>query len=120
MKKLLSTLIVGATLAFSATASALDTSKMVGKWKWEGFVINVTKGGKHEISATVESGPKNIGMQMIQSNLTPKGDALVGSIKHPATGDIYKTKMMLKDANTWSMNGCTSSGVCAEGDFTRI
>jgi uncharacterized protein (DUF2147 family) len=120
MKKTLTLIALTATFALTTAASALDPSKMIGKWKWESYVINVTNGGSHKISAKVTSGPKNIGMEMIQSNLKPKGDSLVGSIKHPATGDIYKAKLTLINADTWSMNGCTSSGVCAEGKFTRV
>jgi len=33
---------------------------------------------------------------------------------------LYKAKMLLKDADNWSMDGCTAAGVCASGVFTRV
>ncbi len=93
---------------------------MVGKWKWTDYTVECKTGGANGMSCTVIDGPKNKGMEMIQSKLEEKGGVFVGDIKHPATGDIYKTKINLKDADNWALDGCTSTGVCATGTFTRI
>ena len=110
-------------LAFGwvSTVSAGDPmDAMVGKWSWEGFVINVVKGGDHGLSAKVVSGPKNVGLEMIQSKLETKGDHMVGKIAHPMTGETYNSKLKLTDADTWHMDGCTTANVCASGDFKRM
>jgi len=111
-----------ATVAFGflSSANAAGTADMVGKWKWTDFSIECKEGGANGMSCTVTDGPKNKGMEMIQSKLEAKGAEFVGKIKHPASGDIYNAKMSLKDANTWAMDGCTDAGVCAKGEFTRI
>lgn len=107
--------LFGATAAFAAGAA-----DMVGKWKWTDFTIDCKEGGANGMSCTVVDGPKNKGMEMIQSKLESKDGGFVGDVKHPASGDVYKAKMSMKDANTWSMDGCTAAGVCAKGDFTRV
>jgi len=113
MKKVLAAVL---GMAFMAVASA---NPMAGKWKWEGFVINVTEGGANGLSAKVESGPKNVGMEMIQSPMADKDGAMVGKVKHPMTGMVYNAKMTL-DGDTWKMDGCTDDGACASGNFTRV
>lgn len=125
----ISTAILSATL-FSATGLAAAhgamVSKMVGKWKWTDYVIEVKACDSNPsgapICATVVEGPKNKGMEMIRSKLMPKDGAFFGQVAHPATGDIYDTKMTLKDADTWSMTGCVvnNNKVCASGDFKRV
>lgn len=122
MKKFLAAAVIGlSTLAMTTLASAQDMSKMMGKWKWENFVIEVTAGGDHDVSAKVISGPKNVGMEMMQSKMTPlDGGAMGAQVKHPATGDTYNAKLTFKDANTWTMAGCTAANVCASGEFTRV
>ncbi len=109
-----------AVVGFAATASAAGTADMVGKWKWTDFTIECKEGGANGLSCLVVDGPKNKGMEMVQSKLEAKDGGFTGDIKHPATGDIYKSKMMLKDADTWSMDGCTAANVCAKGDFVRV
>ncbi len=105
---------------FVSLASAASMDDMIGKWKWKDFVIEVTKGGEYGISAKVVSGPKNVGMEMIQSKLEKKGDHFVGQIKHPMTGDIYYARMQLTDPDTWKLDGSTKSGVTASGEFKRV
>jgi len=102
-----------------STASA-GVEDMVGKWSWEGFVIEVNKCPETEVCAKVLSGPKNVGLQMIKSKLATKGDGYVGKIAHPQTGDTYNAKLRMADANTWHLDGCTNKNVCASGDFKRI
>jgi uncharacterized protein (DUF2147 family) len=109
-----------AVLGLATAASAAGVADMVGKWKWTDYTIECKAGGANGMSCTVTDGPKNKGMEMVQSPLAPQGDAFVGDIKHPATGDLYKAKMKLKDADNWSMDGCTAAGVCASGVFTRV
>ncbi|MFY9642243.1 MAG: hypothetical protein WCD20_17485 [Rhodomicrobium sp.] len=109
-----------AVLALAASANAAGMNDMVGKWKWTDYTIECKAGGANGMSCVVLDGPKNKGMEMVQSKLEAKDGAFVGDIKHPATGDLYKAKMLLKDADNWSMDGCTAAGVCASGVFTRI
>lgn len=101
-------------------AHAEGVADMVGTWKWTDFTVECKEGGDNGVSCTVIDGPKNKGMEMIQSKLEMKDGFYVGDIKHPASGDVYKTKMKLMNADTWSMDGCTSAGVCAQGNFTRV
>ncbi len=107
-------------IAASSAALAVDPSKMVGKWTWEGFVVEVTEGGEHGISAKVISGPKNVGMEMIQSKLEDKDGYIVGRIRHPANGNIYNTKLTNPDPDSWALEGCTDKGACAKGVFKRV
>lgn len=93
---------------------------MVGKWQWEGFTIVVSKCPSTEVCAKVVSGPKNVGLEMIKSKLAASGDAFVGKIAHPQTGDTYNAKISMADADTWHIDGCTEANVCASGDFKRI
>ncbi len=109
-----------AVLALAASAQAAGMAGMVGTWKWTDYTVECKAGGPNGMSCIVIDGPKNKGMEMVQSKLEPKDNAFVGDIKHPATGDIYKTKMVLKDADNWSMEGCTAANVCASGVFTRV
>ena len=93
---------------------------MVGKWSWKDFVINCAKGGDHGISCKVEKGPKNVGMEMIQSDLAMKDGAFVGKVKHPMTGEVYNAKMQADGPDKFKMDGCTAAGACASGVFTRV
>ena len=104
----------------SAPLLAAEVKDMAGKWKWTDFTVECKEGGANGMSCTVTDGPKNKGMEMIRSALTKAGDGFTGQIAHPATGDIYNTKLNMKDADTWSLDGCTAANVCAKGDFTRV
>ena len=107
-------------VAVPSAFAASSVTDMIGKWSWEGFVIEVNKCQETEVCAKVLSGPKNVGLQMIKSKLTLKGNSFVGKIAHPQTGDTYNAKMTMADANTWHLDGCTDKNVCASGDFKRI
>lgn len=109
-----------AVLGLAASANAATMADMVGKWKWTDYTVECKAGGDKGMSCTVIDGPKNKGMEMIQSKLEDKGGTYVGDIKHPATGDIYHTKIQLKDADNWALQGCTATNVCADGVFTRV
>ena len=121
MRKLLAS-AVGITVAamMATSAWALDVQKMLGKWKWQDFVVEVTKGGEHGLSAKVISGPKNVGMEMIQSKLEEKDGVVVGRIRHPGNGKVYNTKMSMPDDMSWKLDGCTDDGACATGIFTKV
>ncbi len=109
-----------AALGLAAAANAAGVADMAGKWKWTDFTIECKEGGPNGMSCIVADGPKNTGMEMVQSKLVAKDGAFVGDIKHPASGEIYKAKMQPKDADNWGMDGCTAGGVCASGVFTRV
>ncbi len=118
--------LLGASLALTRAAGAAQIKDMIGTWKWTDYTIEVkecpTNPSGAGLCATVTDGPKNKGMEMIRSKLEDKNGDFYGHIAHPATGDIYDTKMTFKDADTWSMAGCVvdNTAVCATGDFVRV
>lgn len=120
MQILRATAVAVGALSLVVAAKAAGTADMVGKWKWTDFTIECKEGGANGMSCVVLEGPKNKGMEMVQSKLEPKDGAFVGDIRHPVSGDIYKAKMQSKDADNWAMDGCTVAGVCASGVFTRM
>lgn len=93
---------------------------MIGEWKWADFTIRVGKCDKTEVCAKVMSGPKNVGLQMIQSKLTPSKGSFLGKVAHPQTGNTYNSKISMLSKNVWHIDGCTDANVCASGDFKRI
>lgn len=108
---------------FSMGNSAMAENKieaMIGEWKWEDFTIRVNKCDKTEVCAKVVSGPKNVGLQMIQSKLTPSEGSFLGKVAHPQTGNTYNSKISMLSKNVWHIDGCTAANVCASGDFKRI
>lgn len=114
--------LVAAMLAFGFTQQVLakpTLDDMVGTWKWEGFTIKVQKCESTGVCAEVTSGPKNVGLQMIQSKLAASDAGFVGKVAHPQTGDTYNSKISMVNDTTWHIDGCTTSNVCASGDFTR-
>ena len=117
MKKIIAAAL---TLAFAGSVSAAGMDDMVGKWSWEGFTVDVSKCDATGVCAKVTAGPKNVGMEMMKSKLEMKDGAYVGKVAHPQTGLVYNARMTLADKDTWSMNGCTDQGVCAEGNFKRV
>ena len=119
-------MIAVATFSIGGVVQAAELKDMVGKWKWTDYTVETkectTNPSGAGICATVVDGPKNKGMEMIRSKLEAKGADFTGQIANPATGDVYDTKLTMKDKDTWSMAGCVVSNkaVCATGDFTRI
>jgi uncharacterized protein (DUF2147 family) len=115
--------VLGLTLLASSTALAADKKDMIGKWKWTDYTVEVkectTNPAGAGLCAIVIAGPKNVGMEMIRSAIEKQGEEFVGRIAHPATGEIYATKMKYDGKERWSMDGCTDKGVCAKGDFVR-
>lgn len=107
-------------LVWAAGAGAGQYGAMVGQWQWQDFTVKVTESGKHGLSAEVVDGPRNVGMEMIRSELEKKGDAVfVGRIKHPSNGKVYNTKLSRQGEDAWELDGCTDSGACATGVFER-
>jgi uncharacterized protein (DUF2147 family) len=109
-----------ALLGAAAAANAASMTDMVGTWKWTDYTVQCKEGSANGMSCTVIDGPKNKGMEMVQSKLEPKDGGFFGDIQHPASGDIYKTKLTLKDPDSWALDGCTTGGVCASGVFSRV
>ena len=121
--------IIMAAAAFAAVAAtatpaaAIDVNKLAGTWKWTDFTVQAkpctTNPSGAGLCMTVIAGPKHIGMEMIRSKFQDKPDgSFFGKIAHPASGEIYNTKMTLK-GDVWHMDGCTDAGVCATGNFIR-
>lgn len=107
-------------LALGLTSPAMADPSMHGKWSWEGYTVECKEGGAHGLTCLVIDGPKNKGMEMIRSKLEKKGSDFVGQVAHPASAEIYNTKMALADADTWNLDGCTAANVCAKGSFKRV
>jgi uncharacterized protein (DUF2147 family) len=121
MKNIVKALLTISILTTGQAAIAeTKIESMVGTWKWADFTIRVDKCTKTEVCAKVVTGPKNVGLQMIQSKLQATGDSFVGKIAHPQTGDTYNSKISMLSANVWHIDGCTAANVCASGDFKRI
>lgn len=112
---------LGAAAAFAMIASpafAGSASELVGTWTWEDYTIEVKECAETTVCGTVTAGPKNVGMEMFQSKPVADGDGWKGKIAHPATGETYFSKYSVS-GDKWTLSGCTKSGTCAEGTFTR-
>jgi uncharacterized protein (DUF2147 family) len=121
MKKISTLVAAMFAIGFAQQVLAKPTlEEMVGTWKWESFTIKVQKCESTGVCAEVLSGPKNVGLQMIQSKLAASDAGFVGKVAHPQTGDTYNSKISMVNATTWHIDGCTTSNVCASGDFTRM
>ena len=121
MKNIIKTLTAVAILSMGNTAFAEPKiESMVGTWKWADFTIRVDKCAQTEVCAKVVTGPKNVGLEMIQSKLTPAEGSFLGKIAHPQTGNTYNSKISMLSDNVWHIDGCTDANVCASGDFKRI
>lgn len=104
-------------------AAAVDLNSLVGTYKWTDYTVQAktcsTNPSGAGLCVTVTAGPKNVGMEMIRSKLMDKaGGVFVGKIAHPASGEIYNTKMTF-NGKIWHMDGCTDAGACATGDFVK-
>lgn len=65
-------------------------------------------------------GPKNVGREVIRSDLEREDSAFVGRVRHPANGKVYNTKTSREGPDAWKLDGCTVSGACASGVFERV
>lgn len=120
MKKLFAVILSLVFMGVGSSASAISMEDMVGVWTWEGYTVEVVKCEATGVCAKVTAGPKNIGMEMIRSKPEEKDGAFVGQVAHPINGQIYSTRMIMLDADTWHLDGCTRVSVCASGDFKRM
>lgn len=121
MKNIIKAFIAVAILSMGNSAMAEPKIEaMIGKWKWADFTIRVGKCDKTEVCAKVLSGPKNVGLQMIQSKLKSSGGSFLGKVAHPQTGKTYNSKISMLSKDVWHIDGCTAANVCASGDFKRI
>jgi uncharacterized protein (DUF2147 family) len=120
MRRIISTAIGLAALALATTASAAELKDLVGKWKWQEFTVEGSECPATGACWKVIAGPKSIGLEMFRSKPEKRGEFFVGQVVHPATGDVYNTRIRMKDADTWSLDGCTAANVCAQGDFVRV
>jgi len=109
-----------AAVAWGTTASAAELKDLVGKWKWQEFTVEGSECPATDACWKVIAGPKSIGLEMFRSKPEKRGEFFVGQVVHPATGDVYNTRMRMKDADTWSLDGCTAANICAQGDFVRV
>lgn len=118
MKKLAISAAMFGALVAGAPALASEAADMVGTWAWEGFTIDVAECDQ-VLCATITDGPSHVGEEMF---LTAPEAADEGGwtaeVMHPATGETYFSRFDV-DGDTWSMEGCTEGGVCAQGDFIR-
>ena len=115
----LCTLILAFVPATAQTADP-DFDKVVGKWKWENVVLEITRCAETELCAKVIKGNSKCGGKMIRSKIVKiDADNSSGSICHPNDGKIYKSKITTVDAETISMKG-SSGGNIFEGTFTRL
>ncbi len=120
MKKLFTATLGLVFMGVGSSALAISMDDMIGTWTWEGYTVEVTKCEASGVCAKVIAGPKNLGMEMIKSKPIMKDSAFVGQVAHPINGQVYSTRINMPDADTWHLDGCTSVGVCASGDFKRI
>lgn len=111
------------TVIVSGSVGAQQPNPLVGTWTWGGFTLEAkectTNPSDAGLCMTVIAGPKNIGLEMIRSKFEQRPDGFAGKIAHPATGEIYNTKISLNGPDVIHMDGCTDAGVCATGDFVR-
>lgn len=107
-----------AVAAIATPVKAGDLSEMIGTWEWEGFTIEITECAATDICAEVVDGPANVGEQMFLTTPEENGDGWTAEVMHPATGETYYAQFEVS-GDVWTMEGCTSSGVCAKGEFIR-
>lgn len=121
MKNFIKVIIAVSVLSMGNSAMAdPKLQEMVGVWKWADFTIRVNKCTKTDVCAKVVTGPKNIGLEMIQSKLKSSKGNFLGKIAHPQTGKTYNSKISMLSKDVWHVDGCTDANVCASGDFKRI
>lgn len=122
-EKILAFAVIAVGIIVAGPAGAVDIKSLVGTWKWTDFTVQAKECTANPSGAglcmAVIAGPKNIGMEMIRSKFDDRGaNEFVGKIAHPASAEIYNTKMTI-NGDVWHMDGCTDAGVCATGDFIR-
>ena len=114
-------MIAAMTMSASAYTADPDMDKIVGKWKWEDIVVEVTRCDATEICAKVVSGDSKCGGKMIMSKMMKKdSNTGVGDVCHPKTGKTYKSVIKMDGPDSVTMTGTDASGATATGTFTRV
>jgi uncharacterized protein (DUF2147 family) len=113
-------MITVAVLASGSALAAATLQDMFGKWRWRDFTIEVSPCNVDGACAKVVAGPKNIGMDVFASKLTPKAGEWFGQITHPESKETYNTRFQQKDKDRWRVDGCTTANVCLSGEFVRM
>lgn len=116
----LATAVAALAVAVAVAAAAADLKDMVGRWRWQGFTIEVSPCKGDSICAKVTAGPKNVGLDLFASKLVSKNGDWFGQITHPDTREIYDTRFRQKDKDRWQLDGCTAGRVCLTGEFVRV
>ena len=93
---------------------------MLGRWRWQDFIIEVRACEGNSACAKVIAGPKNVGMDVFASKLVAKDGAWFGQITHPETKETYNTRFQQTDKDRWRLDGCTAAKVCLSGEFVRV
>jgi hypothetical protein len=106
--------------AGGGVADAADLKDMLGTWRWQDFTIEVVECKAADICAKVVAGPKNVGLDLLASKLTAKGNDWVGQIAHPETKELYNTRFQRRDKDHWRLDGCTAARLCLTGEFVRV
>jgi len=101
-------------------ASAADLKGLIGRWRWQAFTIEVSECRGDSVCAKVVAGPKNVGMEVFASKLSPKGGDWFGQITHPESKQVYDTRFQQKSQDSWRLDGCTAARVCLTGEFVRV
>lgn len=116
-----------AAMTLSATAGShggktgdADFDKILGKWSWEGIVVEVTACDATKICAKVVSGDSKCGGKMIHSMAKKDANTGNGDICHPKTGEVYKSVIKMDGPDKVTMTGTSASGATASGTFTRV
>jgi uncharacterized protein (DUF2147 family) len=104
----------------SLAAAAADLTDMLGTWRWQDYTLQVTECRGDSVCAKVIAGPKNVGLEVFGSKLSPRGGEWFGQITHPETKDLYNTRFQLKDKDRWRLDGCNAARVCLSGEFVRV
>ena len=107
-------------VASALAASAADLKGMVGKWRWQDFIVEVKECQAGGVCAKIVAGPKNVGMDVFASKLVAKDGQLFGLVAHPETKEVYNTRFQQRDKDRWRLDGCTAARVCLTGEFVRV
>ena len=117
---MIKTATIALALLASGGVSVPTLQDMMGKWRWQDFTIEVSPCKVDGACAKIVAGPKNVGMDVFASKLTPKAGEWFGQITHPDTKETYNTRFQLKDKDRWRVDGCTVANVCLSGEFVRV
>jgi len=118
--ELAQSLLIFLAIAAGGSASAASLQDMLGKWRWQDFIIEVRACEGNSACAKVIAGPKNVGMDVFASKLVAKDGAWFGQIMHPETRETYNTRFQQTDKDRWRLDGCTAAKVCLSGEFVRV